>query len=85
MFADERVLLCAVTVGGIAVPDQVFAAVVNESSVFQTDPVDGVFGLAFPSVPSLLRSPSSRNPPLSSSSSMAVQAQHPSNVLLLNR
>ncbi|KAL1950396.1 hypothetical protein VTO73DRAFT_5520 [Trametes versicolor] len=39
-----------VTVGGITVTNQVFAAVTNESAQFTSDPADGVFGLGFPAL-----------------------------------
>ena len=39
-----------VTVGGIKATEQHFAAVTSESPNFAQDPIDGVLGLAFPSI-----------------------------------
>ncbi|RPD61879.1 protease [Lentinus tigrinus ALCF2SS1-7] len=46
-----------VTVGGVKATGQYFGAVTSESSNFAQDPIDGVLGLAFPSISRLRQSP----------------------------
>ncbi|TBU55644.1 protease [Dichomitus squalens] len=46
-----------VTVGGVKVTGQYLAAVTQESSEFQSDPSDGLLGLAFPAISSLNHDP----------------------------
>ncbi|KAJ3983234.1 acid protease [Lentinula detonsa] len=46
-----------ITVAGVKVQGQEFAAVTNLSSSFASDPVDGVFGLGFPSISNLKANP----------------------------
>ncbi|KAJ3721426.1 acid protease [Lentinula guzmanii] len=46
-----------ITVAGVKVQGQEFAAVTNLSSSFASDPVDGVFGLGFPSISNLKADP----------------------------
>lgn len=41
------------TVGGVKVTNQYFAAVTQESSQFAQDPADGLMGLAFPALSNL--------------------------------
>ena len=45
------------TVGGVKVTDQYLAAVTKESSEFQSDPSDGLLGLAFPAISNLGHDP----------------------------
>ena len=45
------------TVGGVTVTDQYLAAVTKESSEFQSDPADGLLGLAFPAISNLGHDP----------------------------
>ncbi|OJT14715.1 Aspartic protease [Trametes pubescens] len=46
-----------VTVGGVKVTGQYFAAVTTESSQFAQDPADGLLGLAFPAISNLKHDP----------------------------
>ncbi|KAJ3966840.1 acid protease [Lentinula raphanica] len=46
-----------VSVAGVNVQNQTFSAVTNLSSLFASDPVDGVFGLGFPSISNLQANP----------------------------
>ncbi|RDX53186.1 protease [Lentinus brumalis] len=46
-----------VTVGGVKATGQYFAAVTSESPNFAQDPIDGVLGLAFPSISRLRQNP----------------------------
>ncbi|KAI0755204.1 acid protease [Daedaleopsis nitida] len=46
-----------VTVGGVSVTGQYLAAVTKESSEFQSDPPDGLLGLAFPAISNLNHNP----------------------------
>ncbi|KAI0826810.1 acid protease [Trametes gibbosa] len=46
-----------VTIGGVTVQEQFFAAVTTESPEFATDPSDGVLGLGFPALSNLYRKP----------------------------
>ncbi|KAI1794916.1 protease [Ganoderma leucocontextum] len=45
------------TVGGVSVTGQYLAAVTTESSEFQSDPSDGLLGLAFPAISNLGHNP----------------------------
>ena len=47
----------AVTVGGVTVTGQYLAAVTEESDEFQSDPSDGLLGLAFPAISNLNHDP----------------------------
>ena len=46
-----------VTVGGVTATGQYLAAVTKESSEFQSDPSDGLLGLAFPAISNLKHNP----------------------------
>ncbi|THU91893.1 aspartic protease [Dendrothele bispora CBS 962.96] len=55
--AEGTLYTDSVTVAGITVHDQYFAAVHNLSRNFDSDPIDGIMGLAFPSLSSIGHDP----------------------------
>ncbi|THH23146.1 hypothetical protein EUX98_g8032 [Antrodiella citrinella] len=55
IFSDD------VTIAGVKSASQTFSAVTTLSSIFNSDPIDGILGLAFPSISELRANPFAQN------------------------